>query len=179
MRTNISGIGMKVSSQMEDKIQAKLAKFDRYFDDETVASVKMTAERDEVQLELTLKIGSRHVARAEASSPEYMIALEHAIDIMEGQIRKHKAKLKRRKHHYVELEPYFQGQPDLPEEEEPELKITKQKRFVIEPMDAEEAVLQMNMLNHNFHLYLSPETGKVCLVYRRKDGNFGLIEPEY
>lgn len=180
MIIKVQGKGMKVGTGLQEKVEGKLAKFHRFFDDETTATVKMQPEKNDIRVELTLNLNGQYT-RAEAIGGEAILALEDAIDNMERQIRKHKTKIKKKsKSKPISLyldEMAFDDAIDAPASEEPQ--IIRRKSFLISPMDADEAVLQMELLGHDFLLYVDAETEKVCLVYKRNDGNYGLIEPEY
>lgn len=182
MTLTIHGVGIRIGEQFQTKVKNKMKKFDRYFGDKAVATVRFQHEHDEVRTEVTIKIRS-HFYRAEATAPEAIMALDRAIDIIEGQIRKYKARMKKKNRKFGYMEDYLATLDTAAAEEagdEEKLPvITRRKSFVITPMDAEEAVLQMELLNHSFHLFLNDETGKVNLVYKRLDGDYGLIEPEY
>lgn len=179
MIIKVQGKGMKVGSALQEKVENKLAKFHRFFDDETTATVKMQPEKNDIRVELTLNLKGQYT-RAEAIAPEAIIALEQAVDNMERQIRKHKTKIKKQtKSKPINM--YLEEMPDIEDDVEldDEPQIIRRKSFMISPMDADEAVLQMELLGHDFLLYIDAETDKVCLVYKRLDGHYGLIEPEY
>lgn len=179
MKIDITGVDMKVSDELREHIEKKLDKFQRYFDDDTSCTVKLRPAKDQVRVELTLKI-HRDIYRAEAKAKQAEIALDAAVDTMEGQIHKHKAKMKKRRHQYAYLQPYFEASDDVPDLDESQLpSIVKSKRFTLVPMEKEEAAIQMEMMSHDFHIFLNAETGKICALYKRDDGNYGLLEPDY
>lgn len=182
MKVNIYGKDMRVGDSLNEKIEQKLAKFHRYFDDEARAEVKLQPEGDQVRAEVTFKIRV-HFYRAEAIAPDALSAVEQAIAKMERQIRKHKSRMKKQVKEYAYMKDYFaqamQDDPAVSDEPQIEQDIIRRKNFRIDPMTPNEAVIQMEMLGHNFLLFLSEETGKVCLVYKRNDGHYGMIEPEY
>jgi putative sigma-54 modulation protein len=185
MRIDITGKDIKIGDQLRERIEKKLAKFDRYFDDKAVATVRIKPDHNNtVCVEITMKI-HKHYYRAETTADEILTALDQSVDIMEGQIRKHKSRLQKRTHDFAYMKEFLRAnfdEDDFEEEDEfkeENIEIIRRKRFVLTPMSPEEAVLQCEMLGHSFLLYLSPETGKVCVVYKRKDGNYGLLEPEY
>ncbi|NLV47216.1 MAG: ribosome-associated translation inhibitor RaiA [Clostridiaceae bacterium] len=178
MRITINGKGMRVGDQLKQRIREKLSKFNRFFGDEAQATVKVRPERDQKCIEVTLKI-NKHFYRAECTADDVFTALDEAIEVLEGQIRKHKTKIEKKIHDYAYMKEYLKTQEPVPGEVEEEFRIIKRKSFNIEPMDAEEAILQMEMLGHSFLLYLDMDSDKVCVVYKRKDGNYGLIEPNY
>lgn len=179
MIIKVQGKGMKVGTGLQEKVEGKLAKFHRFFDDGTTATVKMQPEKNDIRVELTLNLNGQYT-RAEAIAGEAIIALEDAIDNMERQIRKHKTKIKKKsKTKPISLYLDEVALDGLEEASGEEPQIIRRKSFLISPMDADEAVLQMELLGHDFLLYVDAETEKVCLVYKRNDGNYGLIEPEY
>ena len=178
MKININGKGMKVGDQLQQRIEEKLGKFNRFFGDEALAVVKVRPEKDQKCIEVTLKI-QKHYYRAESIADDVFTALDLAVEVLEGQIRKHKTKIEKKIHDYAYMKEYLKTQVEPSSEVVEEPKIIKRKSFEISPMDADEAVLQMEMLGHSFLLYLDMETDKVCVVYKRKDGNYGLIEPQY
>ncbi|MEA4889826.1 MAG: ribosome-associated translation inhibitor RaiA [Clostridiaceae bacterium] len=178
MKININGKGMKVGDQLQQRIEEKLGKFNRFFGDEALAVVKVRPEKDQKCIEVTLKI-QKHYYRAECIADDVFTALDLAVEVLEGQIRKHKTRIEKKIHDYAYMKEYLKTQVPATAEPTDEPKIIKRKSFDITPMDPDEAVLQMEMLGHSFLLYLDMETDKVCLVYKRKDGNYGLIEPHY
>ena len=103
-------------------------------------------------------------------------SIDDAVESLEKQIRKHKTKLEDRKHSSESIK--FENVEPLEEEEE-DFKVVKTKRFAIKPMSIEEAVLQMDLLKHDFFVFLNADTEEVNVVYKRKDANYGLIEPEF
>jgi putative sigma-54 modulation protein len=180
MVIKVHGKGMKIGSSLQEKVEKKLAKFHRFFDDDTTAQVKMQPEKNDLRVEVTINVRGQYY-RAEAIAQDAIIALEHAIDNMERQIRRHKTKIKKQTRS-APMHAYLQELPPLEESLAPdasEPQIIRRKSFTISPMNPEEAVLQMELLGHSFLLYIDDETEKVCLVYKRHDGNYGLIEPEY
>jgi putative sigma-54 modulation protein len=178
MKININGKGMKVGDQLQLRIEEKLGKFNRFFGDEALAVVKVRPEKDQKCIEVTLKI-QKHYYRAECIADDVFTALDLAVEVLEGQIRKHKTKIEKKIHDYAYMKEYLKTQVPAAGESTEEPRIIKRKSFDISPMDPDEAVLQMEMLGHSFLLYLDMDTDKVCVVYKRKDGQYGLIEPRY
>ncbi len=175
MKITITGKGMKVGDQLHRRIEEKMSKFDRFFGNEAGTHVTVRPERDQKCIDVTMKVHN-HYYRAETVADDVFTALDQAIEVIEGQIRKYKTRMEKRIHDYAYMKEYLKAFPG--EEEAPdEKKIVRIKRFDLKPMDAEEAVLQMELLGHSFLLFSDNATRKVCLVYKRKDGNYGLIEP--
>lgn len=181
MRLEINGINMSIADSLREKVEKRVEKWHRLFSDEALLTVKCQPEREEIKVEFTLKI-QKDIFRSEAIAPQSKIAIDKAADNMEGQFRKQKAKLKKRTHQFPYLKDYLDQIPEqdaTAEAAEPTPEILRVKHFPIEPMVAEEAALQMELMGHDFHLYLNPDSGRVALIYRRKDGNYGVLEPEY
>lgn len=171
---NINVIGRKVNLRDNFKVlvNKKLAKFQKIFDENAEATVKVTLEKSTQIVEITIK--QRGVIyRAEADAPEMNEALDIVISKLQKQIRKNKTKLENlKKVTQVEFsEEYY----DEPEEEH---KITKVKKFSLKPMNVDEAILQMQLLGHEFFMFKDDTSGKISVVYKRRDGDFGLIEPD-
>ena len=178
MKINIHGKGIKVGDQLQHRIEEKLGKFNRFFGDDTTANVKVRPDGEEKVIEVTLKI-QKHFYRAEWWAEDIFTALDEAVEVLEGQIRKHKTRIEKKIHDYAYMKEYLLAEAPMPAETFEESQITRRKTFDLRPMDADEAVLQMEMLGHSFLLYLDMETEKVCAVYKRKDGHYGLLEPNY
>ncbi|NJP40925.1 ribosome-associated translation inhibitor RaiA [Oscillospiraceae bacterium HV4-5-C5C] len=178
MEINITGKGLKVSDQTKEKVLRKLKKFDRYFGDSAHASVKLRPEGDQICVEITMKLNNRYL-RAETMAEDVLTATDDAVEVLERQVRKHKTRLAKDIHDYAYLQESLKYEPEETEEDEDEFGILRRKQFELTPMTEEEACLQMDMLGHSFHLFLSADTGKVCVVYKRRDHNYGIIEPVY
>ena len=136
-------------------------------------------ERELKKVEITLKL-QNHIFRAEAKDDDILNAVDRTVDKLESQIRKQKTRIQRQKKEYPIINEYLNDivSEDY-EEEDNEPKIIKRKSFELVPMESEEAILQMEMLGHSFLVDLDAQTGTVCVVYKRKDGQYGLIEPTY
>lgn len=183
MNIIVTGHGMKVGDQLRTAIEKKLSKFDRLLGPDTDATVKVRPEGDRKRVEITMKTQNRYF-RSETESEDILTALDEGVDALESQFRKHKTKLAKRVHDYAYLVENMRnqalgGEDDHLLDEEEEIRIVRRKQFDLSPMDAEEACLQMEMLGHSFLLFLNGNTGKVALVYKRRGGDYGLIEPEY
>ena len=178
MIRNIVTRDLTLNESMQEKVLHKTDKFDRWVDDQAKMEIKFEGEAKDILCELTLQI-HRHYYRSQGRDEDYLTACDLAIDGMERQIRKHKTQMKKRKKDFEYMKAFFADEANEPEPEEQEPQIARRKSFAIRAMDSEEATLQMNLLGHEFFLFLNAETGKVNLIYRRKDGDLGLIEPEY
>lgn len=171
MKINIIGRRMEVDEGLKSLLEKKLAKLDKYFRDDAVAYVTLTREKNAERLELTVSSGST-LFRAEERDDTFNNALDRAMDIIERQIRRNKTRLEKRLR-----EGAFRTVEEQPEEFEEAFQI-RTKSFVMKPMTPEEAILQMNLIGHEFFMFENSETGHISLVYKRHDGGYGLIVPE-
>ena len=177
MKFIVSGKNIEVTDALKDRVSKKLGKLDKFFNPDTEAHVTMSVEKNRKIVEVTI-IYNGIVFRAEVSNDDMYASIDKAADILERQIRKNKTRLAKRLHENAfKTEGLNVAQNDGIEEEE-EFKVVRSKRFAIKPMAVEEAILQMNLLGHEFFVFTNADTKEVNVVYRRKDGNYGLIEPE-
>ncbi|MFV0498189.1 MAG: ribosome hibernation-promoting factor, HPF/YfiA family [Candidatus Fimivivens sp.] len=162
-----------VKDSFRDKIEKKLEKFDRFFGDEAKAVVVVTNERDRDTVEVTITTNGM-IFRSEKTTQDRTDSLDAVCNVLFKQIVKNKSKLINRVR-----EKAFENidVADLPTELEHEFNIAKQKKFPVHAMSIDEAILQMNMLGHQFFVFENGETGKINVVYSRHDESYGLIEP--
>ena len=174
MKINIIGRQLNVYDDTKTLIEEKLAKLDKFFGGEASATVTLSHKRNLCTLEVTIK-ASNTLFRSEVDADSFRDALDRSIDNIERQIRKNKTRLRKKLREGIPHDA-FGEQPDT-DVEVPEMIIRK-KKFEYTPMSAEEAIMQMNLLGHTFFVFNDADTGKTCVVYTRRDGNYGLIEPE-
>ncbi len=174
MKITITGRQMGIYDEMKELIEKKLSKFDKYFSGSAEATVTLSCKHNEKNLELTISAANT-LFRSEIGADSFRTALDLAIDAIEGQIRKNKTRLEKR---------FRSGGLDFPaedfdyeDEEDPET-IIRTKTFSVKPMSPEEAILQMNLLGHQFFVFKDDQTNNTCVVYARRDGTYGLIIPE-
>lgn len=174
MKINIIGRQMNVWDEMKTIIEAKLAKLDKYFGDDCQATVTLSSKHNKKCLEITIT-ASGTIFRSEVQEETFRNALDKAVYVIERQIRKNKTRLAKR----LRSGAFEGGIIDTGEdfEEEAEFKI-RRKTFTLKPMSAEEAIMQMNLLDHEFFVFKDDKTGDVNVVYKRKDGDYGLIEAQ-
>lgn len=174
MRIIVSGKNISVRPSTREYVEDKLEKFDKYFKSEVEAKVTLGVQKDRHTVEVTMPLKNGVIFRAEETSEDLLTSVDLVIDKLSKQMRKHKTKIENRYHKHEGLKfaeiPTYEG-------EEEESKIVKTKSFSVKPMDPEEAVLQMEMLGHDFFVFRNGDTEEVNVVYIRKDGNYGLIEP--
>ncbi|OJG26192.1 ribosomal subunit interface protein [Enterococcus moraviensis] len=181
-RYNVRGENIEVTEAIRDYVEKKVGKLERYFSDSPEATVhvnlKVYTEKT-AKVEVTIPLPYL-VLRAEETSPDLYASVDLVVDKLERQIRKFKTKINRKSRetgmNTAKAAIFLNGE-ETPDET-PELDIVRTKRLSLKPMDSEEAVLQMNMLGHNFFIFEDSETNGTSIVYRRKDGKYGLIETD-
>ena len=172
MKTTIVARKMDLTAGLKEYIENKLTKLNKFFDDDSEAKITMSVEKNRQKIEAT--IYSRDtIYRVEQSTSDMYVTMDKIIDDMERQIRKHKTRLEKRLRQDAFID---MGIYDTPIEEESEFNIIKTKSLTTKPMSNEEAILQMNLLGHSFFVYKNSETEQNNIVYKRKDGNYGVIE---
>ncbi|GGC82960.1 ribosome hibernation promotion factor [Thalassobacillus devorans] len=183
MNYNIRGENLEVTEAINDYVEKKVGKLERYFDEPVTSEVhvNLSVYNDEQEIEVTIPMKNL-LLRAEERHTDLYAAIDLVVDKLERQIRKHKTKVNRKfrqegapKYVFAELEKEAERQNGASDDDD--IEIVRQKRFDLKPMDSEEAVLQMDMLGHNFYVYTNAETNETNVVYRRRDGKYGLIEP--
>ena len=172
MKFTISGKQMTVRPSLKELTEKKFAKFDRFFDDDTEAVVVYSCRHDLQYIELTIRYNGT-IFRAEEGADTFQNAIDRAIDSLERQIRKNKTRLEKR----LRTGAFLPAVDDVDEDEESEFRI-RTKTFPIKPMSVEEAIMQMNLLDHQFFMFRDDQSGEPCVVYRRKAGDYGLIIAE-
>ncbi len=171
MKIKINAKKFTVDDRTREYIDKKLAKLDKFFPTDTEATVSLFGRRGEERVELTIQKNGT-IFRAEVADNEYETALIKAVEIIERQIRKNRTRLEKKIH--LPKETFVEA--ELAETED-EIKVTKTKKFEIVPMTVEEAILQMNLLSHEFYLFRNAESGMLNVVYKRKENDYGVIEP--
>ena len=172
MELNIRGDKIAVKKAIKDYITEKLEKLDKYFEDvkNIKASVIIRVKNNEQIIEVTVPT-SKFTLRAEEKHADLYAAIDLVVDKLERQIRKNKTKLTNKYKNIIQVElPVLED-----EEEEEELKVVKRKNIDTKPMDEEEAILQMELLNHDFFVFKNVDEECVSVMYKRRDGNYGII----
>ncbi|MFC3041296.1 ribosome hibernation-promoting factor, HPF/YfiA family [Virgibacillus xinjiangensis] len=183
MKYNIRGENLEVTAPIKDYVEKKISKLERYFDTppKSDVHVNLSVYNDEQRIEVTIPM-TNLLLRAEEQHLDLYAAIDLVVDKLERQIRKYKTKVNRKarqegapKHVFAELEK--EAGNVAVEEETDEIEIVRQKKFNLKPMDSEEAILQMDMLGHSFYVFTNADTEETNVVYKRRDGRYGLIEP--
>lgn len=172
MKITINARKVTVTPDLSQHIEKKLMKFERLFPGESEATVKLSRVRDIERVEVTISQGP-FLFRSEDESSTFMNALDCCMYAIERQIRKNKTRLTKKLRENIRI-PEYESE-DVAEEGEFRIRT---KTFKLKPMTVDEAILQMNLLEHEFFVYKDIETGETCTVYKRLDGDYGLIVPE-
>ena len=176
MRLSIQARNMSVTPAITKRIEKKTETMGKYLWPETEMQVKMRKEKNDLRVvEITVPMGKNVILRSESADDNLFLAIDKALAKMERQIRKHRTKLGKNLREEI---------PDVPEyieedlAEEQERKIVKRKTFPVRPMSVEDAIIEMELLGHNFFAFVNIDTERTNVLYLRKDGDLGLLEPE-
>ena len=173
MKITIYGKQMSVRDSLKVAVDKKLSKFDKFFGEDTEAFVTCKVRKGVKIIEITVNYGGT-TFRSEEESETFITALDRAVEGLERQIRKNKTRVEK----MVKRGAFVIGEDDddeYIEEDDFEIRV---KTFPFKPMTPEEAILQMNLIGHTFYAFTDSETGETCVVYKRKEGSYGLIVPE-
>lgn len=165
-----------LADEFHEHAQNSIGSLRRIFPNMQEAEVEVKKERGRFVVEVTLKI-ARYLLRAQEKAPSLRAAFDKALDKIDRQLHRHKERLIDRKRHAKPLVAFVTEETREPREETPEFTIVRTKKFSVKPMTIEEAVVQMDLLGHDFFVFVNAENGQVNVLYRRKAGGLGLLEP--
>lgn len=174
MKIAIVGKNIDVTPGLRSAVEDKIGKLDKYFTDDTIVHVTMSVEKDRQKIEVTIPVKG-NIIRSEQVSSDMYVSIDLVEEIIERQLKKYKNKLIDKKQAAGFFQPEFF---EKEEEFEEEIVISRLKKFDIKPMYPEDACVQMELLGHSFYVFCNAETDQVNVVYKRKGGTYGLIEPE-
>ena len=164
-----------VSDSLKARAEKKLGKLDRYFTKPAEALVRFRQQRGGRNIaELTVSVDGL-ILRAEENSNDMYLSVDRAVDKLESQIRRYRTRMGKN---------LREPRPEVPEEvvepvyEEANYDVVRVKKFSVKPMDVDDAITQMELLGHNFFLFMNAENDTMCVLYRRNDGTYGLLVPE-
>lgn len=179
MAIHVRGKNIEITPALKDYVAKRVGKVTKYFEALGDITVILTVEKGRHIVEVTVPINGM-LLRGEEATTDMYASIDLVIEKLEKQIEKYKTKLARKMRAGV-----FKGefaaaaQTDEAAMDKEELGVVKTKRFAVKPMDVEEAIMQMNLINHDFYVFSNSDTEEVNVIYRRKDGRYGLIEPEF
>ena len=175
MKFIIIGKNIEVTPGLKNAVQDKLGKLERYFTPNTEIHVTLSVEKERQKIEVTIPVKGS-IIRSEQVSSDMYVSIDLVEEIIERQLRKYKNKIVDKQQEAGNFQQEY-VEDDWMEDET--IKITRTKRFDVKPMYPEDACVQMELLGHNFFVFLNAETAQVNVVYKRKGGTYGLMEPEY
>ncbi len=178
MGITVSGQNVDVTPALREYAEKKLKKIQKFFEDRPVETeVVLKVQRELHVADITIQAGGLLV-RGEGKTDDMYVSINQAIDHIERQIRKYKTKINRRMRRYDAQVGAGVAEETTEGSEDEEPRVVKTKRFDVKPMSVEEAIMQMELLGHDFFVFRDDAGGGVNVVYRRNDGDYGLIEPE-
>ena len=173
MRYIISGKNIDITDGLRSAVTEKLGKLERYFTSGTEAYVTLSVEKERQKIEVTIPVKG-NIIRSEQSSTDMYVSIDLAEEVIERQLRKYKNKLIARHQGAGSFQKEFVER----ESDDEEVKIIRAKKFDIKPMYPEDACVQMELLGHTFFAFVNAETDEINVVYRRKGGTYGIMEPD-
>lgn len=176
MKFIIIGKNIDVTVGLREAVENKLKKLERYFTPDTEIHVTLSVQKEHQKIEVTIPVKG-NIIRSEQSSDDMYVSIDLVEEVIERQLRKYKNKLVARHQEGGNFkQEFFETSENIDDDE---VKIVRTKRFGIKPMYPEDACVQMELLGHDFFVFCNAETDEVNVVYKRKNGSFGLIEPEF
>lgn len=180
MRVSVIAKNTTATPALKDMIEKKLSKVKRYFNPDVEAKATLSVQKNKQKVEVTIPFNGV-ILRAEEATEDMYKSIDLVVNKLERQIRKQKTKLSRKNNEsvrFTEIDEFgFKDNVDILDEENG--RIVKYKKFNMKPMSVEEAILQMELVGHNFFVFQDAENNKVNVLYKRKDGDYGLLEPDY
>ena len=177
MRIKITGRNIELTEGLKAAVEDKLNKLEKYFTPDTEVNVTLSVEKERQKVEVTIPMKGSYIRSEQVSSDMY-VSIDLVEEVIERQLRKYKNKLIARHQEGGNFKQEFFDAADSVDEDN-EIKIVRTKKFGFKPMYPEDACVQMELLGHDFYVFCNAETDEVNVVYRRKNGTFGLIEPEF
>ena len=173
MAITVRGKNIEVTPALKDYVSKRIGKVTKYFDVLGEITAVLTVEKGRHIVEVTVPVNGI-LLRGEEATTDMYTSIDLVIEKLEKQIEKYRTRLSRRMR-----EGSFRTELVPASVTEEEIRVVKTKRFPVKPMDMEVAIMQMNLINHDFYVFINSESEDVNVVYRRKDGHYGLIEPEF
>lgn len=172
MAIAVRGKNIDITPALRDYVEKRVGKITKYFDNLGEITVVLTVSKGRHIVEVTVPVNGM-LLRGEEATTDMYTSIDLVIEKLEKQIEKYKTKIARKLKHGG-----FKLDAPAPAADTEEL-VVKTKRFAVKPVNVEEAIMQMNLINHDFYVFMNADTEQVNVVYRRKDGHYGLIEPEF
>lgn len=175
MRFIITGRNIDITEGLKSAVHEKIGKLEKYFSEDTEIHVTLSVEKERQKIEVTIPVKG-NIIRSEQTSNDMYVSIDLVEEIIERQLKKYKNKIIEQKQAAASFTKEY---IEKDYEDNDEINIIRTKRFGIKPMYPEDACIQMDLLGHNFFVFLNAETEEVNVVYKRKGNTYGLIEPEF
>lgn len=182
MKINLVGKNINITQDIKDEVEKKFDRLNKYFDDQQAMDVKVSQEGNDYKVESTIILDGGTILRAESMEETYQNAIDRTMDALVRQIRKHKTRLlKHRTSGSIKFESFnesFDSEYNIDDSYDDDyIKIVREKEVKMKPMSDQEAAMQMELLNHDFYVYQDDQDMNLRIVYRRKNGGYGVIIP--
>lgn len=174
MKILIVGKNVDVTPRLRSQVEKKIGKLEKYFNQETTVHVTLKSDKGREKIEVTIPLKGK-VIRSEQSSDDMFASIDMVEEVIERQLKKYKNKIIDKRYSGNDFKREYL---DKDYEDEARIKIERVKQFEIKPMYPEDAAVQMELLGHAFFVFINAETDQTCVVYKRKSGTYGLLEPE-
>jgi len=178
MRFSFTGKNVSLSDSLKDRTVQKIGKLEKKLSKDAEVNVIFSVVKQESRIEVTIPL-KKHILRAEVTGNDMYSCLDSVVDVLDKQLVKYMTRLRDRRRRDLSYGDELEFIPPGDTDDDNAFKIVRTKRFALKPMDAEEAVMEMELSGHNFYVFKSSATDEVNVVYKRNDGAYGLIEPEY
>ncbi|QNO14459.1 ribosome-associated translation inhibitor RaiA [Alkalicella caledoniensis] len=173
------GKNIQVTEGLKQHIDKRIGKLEKYFEENTEAQVTLSVTKDVHAVDVTVLLNGGMLLRAEEQSSDMYASIDQVIEKLERQTRKYKTRVNRKSRQQSIKDFNGAGAPVPVEDDISEPQIARVKKFNMKPMMTDEAILQMDMLGHDFFVFINGENEEVNVVYKRKNGDYGVIEPEF
>lgn len=173
MKVTIASKNFNTTQHLKDTIDRKFEKLGKYFSDDIVVNVMVSAEKERETMEATINARGM-IFRAESTSDDIYECVDKVVDRLSTQMSRFKSKIQKKYKDNKAL-----NFMDIPDEEDAEIRVVRTKKFELVPMNVEEAIVNMELLQHNFYVFLNMETDSVNVVYKRKSNDYGLLETTF
>ncbi len=176
MKINITGRNIELTDGLRAAVEDKLGKLEKYFTPDTEVYVTLSVEKERQKVEVTIPAKGNYI-RSEQVSNDMYVTIDLVEEVIERQLKKYRTKLVTKQQNAASV--FKREFLEEQSEEEEEIRIIRSKKFDMKPMYPEDACVQMELLGHDFFVFINAETEDVNVVYRRQGNTYGLIEPEY
>ena len=175
MRIKITARNIGLTEGLKTAVESKLSKLEKYFTPDTDAYVTLSVEKERQKVEVTIPMKGNYI-RSEQVSNDMYVSIDLVEEVLERQLKKYRTKIVTKQQNAASV--FKQEFIDANDEDDEEIKIIRSKKFDMKPMYPEDACVQMELLGHDFYVFINAETEEVNVVYKRKGNTYGLIEPE-